>query len=139
MLGFDKLASNARRFRMLMGMFLQEFDLLLTKMEKAHPEEERKRLSKRSRQREIGAGRRFALSLRDRTLLLLFYYRMYATQDVVAEVFGVGQATVSRSHRPDDAHRKAVRAHAGKALRKGQQGVHHRGTGGIFPGTHKPG
>ena len=58
---------------------------------------ERKRLSKRSRQREIGAGRRFALSLRDRTLLLLFYYRMYATQDVVAEVFGVGQATVSRS------------------------------------------
>ena len=61
MLGFDKLASNARRFRMLMGMSLQEFDLLLTKMEKAYPEEERKRLSKRLRQREIGAGRRFAL------------------------------------------------------------------------------
>ena len=47
MLGFDKLASNARGFRMLMGMSLQEFDLLLTKMEKAYPEEERKRLSKR--------------------------------------------------------------------------------------------
>ena len=27
----------------------------------------------------------------------LFYYRTYATQDVAAEVFGVGQATVSRS------------------------------------------
>ena len=26
-----------------------------------------------------------------------FYYRTYATQDVAAEVFGVGQATVSRS------------------------------------------
>ena len=26
MLGFDKLASNARRFRMLMGMSLQEFE-----------------------------------------------------------------------------------------------------------------
>ena len=50
---------------MLMGMSLQEFDLLLTKMEKAYPEEERKRLSKRSRQREIGAGRRFALALVD--------------------------------------------------------------------------
>ena len=48
MLGFDKLASNARGFRMLMGVSLQEFDLLLTKMEKAYPEEERKRFSKRS-------------------------------------------------------------------------------------------
>ena len=71
MLGFDKLASNARRFRMLMGMSLQEFDLLFAKVVKIYPEEERKRLSKRSRQREIGAGRRFALSVRDRTLLLL--------------------------------------------------------------------
>ena len=44
-----------------------------------------------------GAGRRFALSVRDRTLLLLFYYRTYATQDVAVEVFGVGQAAVSRS------------------------------------------
>ena len=68
MLGFDKLASNARRFRMLMGMSLQEFDLLLAKVVKIYPEEERKRLSKRSRQREIGADRRFALSVRDRTL-----------------------------------------------------------------------
>ena len=97
MLGFNKLAGNARRFKMLMGMSLQKFDLLLVKVEKMYPEEERKRLSKRSRQREIGAGRRFALSLRDRVLLLLFYYRTYATQDVAAEIFGVGQATVSRS------------------------------------------
>ena len=29
-------------------------------------------------------------------LLLPFYYRTYATQDVTAEVFGVGQVTVSR-------------------------------------------
>ena len=76
MLGFDKLASNTRRFRMLMGMSLQEFDLLFVKVE-MYPEEERKRLSKRSRQREIGAGRRFVLSVRERILLLLFYYRTY--------------------------------------------------------------
>ena len=97
MLGFDKLAGNARRFKMLVGMSLQEFDLLFVKVEKMYPEEERKRLSKRSRQREIGAGRKFVLSVRERILLLLFYYRTYATQDVAAEVFGVGQSTVSRS------------------------------------------
>ena len=88
MLGFDKLAGNARRFRMLMGMSLQEFDLLFAKVVKIYPEEERKRLSKRLRQRGIGAGRRFALGVRDRTSLLLFYYRTYATQDVAAEVLG---------------------------------------------------
>ncbi len=73
-----------------------EFEFLLAKIERMYPEEERKRLSKRPRQRRIGAGRRFSLDLRDR-VLLLFYYRTYATQDVAAEVFGVGQATVSRS------------------------------------------
>ena len=70
---------------------------MFAKVEKAHPEAERERLSKRPRRRAIGAGRRFALDLRNRVLLLLFYYRTYATQDVAAEVFGVGQATVSRS------------------------------------------
>ena len=81
MLSYDKLADNARHFKVLMGMSTGEFDLLLAKVEKAHPE----------------AGRRFALDLRNRVLLLLFYYRTYATQDVAAEVFGVGQATASRS------------------------------------------
>ena len=97
MLSYYKLAGNARRFKALMGMSTGEFDLLFAKVEKAHPEAERKRLSKRRRRRAIGAGRRFALNLRNRVFLLLFYYRMYATQDVAAEVFGVGQATVSRS------------------------------------------
>ena len=74
MLSYTKLSGNARRFKTLMGMSLQEFDLLFAKVEKAHPEAERERLSKRPRRRAIGAGRRFALDLRNRVLLLLFYY-----------------------------------------------------------------
>ena len=54
-----------------MGMSTGEFDLLFAKVEKAHPEAERKRLSKRRRRRAIGAGRRFALNLRNRVFLLL--------------------------------------------------------------------
>ena len=90
MLSYTKLSGNARRFKTLMGMSLQEFNLLFAKVEKAHPGAERERLSKRPRRRAIGAGRRFALDLRNRVLLLLFYYRTYATQDVAAEVLGVG-------------------------------------------------
>ena len=95
MLSYTKLSGNARRFKALMGMSLQEFDLLFAKVEKARPEAERERLSKRPRRRAIVAGRGFALDLRNRVLLLLFYYGTYATQDVAAEVFGVGQATAS--------------------------------------------
>ena len=96
MLSYTNLPGNARRFKTIMGMPLREFDLLLAKVE-THPETERDGLSKRSRRRAIGAGRRFALDLRGRVMLLPFHYRTYATQDVAAEVFGVGQATVSRS------------------------------------------
>ena len=97
MLSYAKLSGNARRFRILMGMSLQEFDLLLAKVKDAYPKAEGERLSKRPRKRAIGAGRRFALDPRGRVMLLPFHYRTYATQDVAAEVFGVGQATVSRS------------------------------------------
>ena len=115
-LTFKRLADNARRFKMLMGMSLQEFEFLLAKVERVYPEEERKRLSKRPRQRGIGAGRRFSLNLRNRVLLLLFYYRTYATQDVAAEVFGVGQARRIALHRADRTNCKAVRAHTGKGI-----------------------
>ena len=90
MLSYTRLAANAKRFKTLTGMSPQEFDLLFAKAGKAHPRAERERLSKRPRRRAIGAWRRFALDLRNRVLLLLFYYRTYATQDVAAGVFGVG-------------------------------------------------
>ena len=93
---YEKLAGNARRFKALMGMSLQRFDLLFAKVEKARPAAGRERPSKRLRRRAVGAGRRFALDLHSRVLLLLFYYRTHATQDVVAAVFGTSQATVSR-------------------------------------------
>ncbi len=86
MLSYTRLSGNARRFKALMGMSPQEFDLLLTKMERAHPEAERERLSKRPRRRATGAGRRFALGVRDRTLLLLFYYRTYTGWNMFAIV-----------------------------------------------------
>ena len=43
MLRFEKIARNARRFKMLTGMSLREFDFLYAKVEKTYREEERKR------------------------------------------------------------------------------------------------
>ena len=88
MLTLEKLRGNVRMFKACTGMSLQQFDILLANVEKAYPDEEIKRLSRKSRKRGIGAGRRHSLDLPKRVLALLIYYRTYATQDVLAVLFG---------------------------------------------------
>ena len=70
---------------------------LVCEVERRYTEKGRERLSKRPRLRGIGAGHRFAHSLRDRVVLFLFCHIAYVTQDVGAQVFGAGQVTVPRS------------------------------------------
>ncbi len=82
---------------MFAGMTEAEFDQLCTEVQKKFPDTEKKRLSRPDRVRDIGAGRPFALDLRNRVLLVLFYYRTYVSQDVAGAMFGIGQASVSRS------------------------------------------
>ena len=96
MLTYEKAIKSPKLFRSITGMTRPQFDLLYADVEAKYNEAETARLSKRPRERNIGAGRRFALSLKDRLLMLLFYYRTYTTQVVCGMVFNVGQATVSR-------------------------------------------
>ena len=96
MLTYEKVTKIPKTFKAITGMTPPQFDLLYADVEKKYDEAETARLSKRPRERNIGAGHRFSLSLRDRLLMLLFYYRTYTTQIVCGMVFGVGQATVSR-------------------------------------------
>ena len=138
MLGFDKLAGNARRFRMLMGMSLQEFDLLFAKVEKMYPEEERKRLSKRSRQREIGAGRKFVFECAGANTAASVLLQDIRYPRCGRRGFWSRSGHRIALHRADSACRKEVRAHTGKALRKVQEGTHGRGARGTLPGTRSP-
>jgi hypothetical protein len=96
MLTYEKAIKSPKTFKAITGMTRPQFDLLYADVEKKYGETETYRLSKRPRERNIGAGHRFTLSLRDRLLMLLFYYRTYTTQIVCGMVFNVGQATVSR-------------------------------------------
>ncbi len=94
---YDKLAKKPKLFIRCTGLTVSEFNLVAGRLAKKYPKAEQKRLSKRSRVRGIGARRRWKLDLKNRFLLVLFYYRTYATQDLLAMVFQVGQASVSRS------------------------------------------
>ncbi len=87
---------------MFAGMTAPEFDLLYAKVAKKNTQRWTERgfllSAKKDRKRDIiGAGRPTALSLKESLLLSLFYYRTYVTQDVASAMFGIGQASVSRS------------------------------------------
>lgn len=67
-------------FRSFTGLELPEFDSIYKKIESKYSKYEVRRLSKRKRTRKVvGAGNHFKLTVRDRFLMLLVYYRFYIT------------------------------------------------------------
>ena len=91
---YRKLSKRPETFRSFTGLEVSEFDSLRSKIEQRYGEYERKRLSRRRRKREVGAGRPFKLSLDDRLLMLLFYYRTYVTSILLGFIFNLDQSNV---------------------------------------------
>ena len=71
MLTYEKAIKSPKMFRAITGMTRPQFDLLYADAEAKYNDAETARLSKRHRERNMGAGRRFALSLKNRLLMLL--------------------------------------------------------------------
>ncbi|HET7390992.1 MAG TPA: transposase family protein [Nitrososphaeraceae archaeon] len=83
-------------FRSFTGLEIIEFDIICANMESRCNEYERKRLSKRRRQRGVGAGRPFKLKVKERFLMLLVYYRLYITYTLSGFLFDLDQSNVYR-------------------------------------------
>lgn len=99
MLRYKKLARKPRHFQSFTGITLQQFDLLSQKIEATYKDMEQKRLFRNNRQRRIGAGHPFKLSIRDRILMLLMYYRMYTSYGLLGFLFDLDTANVYRDIR----------------------------------------
>jgi hypothetical protein len=99
MLRYQLLARSPALLRSFTGLDKAEFDSLYSNVESRHSKFERERLSRGDRERAIGAGRPFALSLRDRLLMLLVYYRLYVSMTLVEFLFEIDQTNVSRNIR----------------------------------------
>jgi len=78
---------------------VSEFDVLYAKIEEAYPVFEEKRLSRVDRKRKVGAGHPFKLLLRDRLLMLLIYYRLHVTSNLLSFLFNLGQTNVLKDIR----------------------------------------
>src|SRR5262245_34188141 len=71
-------------------------------MESSYPQYEIKGLSKRNkkkRTRSIGAGRHFKLTVRDRFLMLLVYYKLYIIHTLSGFLFDLDERNVHRDIR----------------------------------------
>lgn len=87
-------------FRSLTGLRIGEFDQLVKDIVPLYAQAEQIRhvLTREghSRQRAVGAGPHFFLSIRDHLLLAVVWLRMYPTNEVLGFLFGVSDSTVSR-------------------------------------------
>jgi len=95
MFNHTKLAKKPKQFLSITGLTAPQFDSLSKEIRKHYKITEVKRLSK-NRERKIGAGHKFDHPLKDRILMLLMYYRMYTTYDLLGMIFDLDKSNVMR-------------------------------------------
>lgn len=90
------LKKRTNTFKRLTGLTVEKFDELLQNLTPLYNEAEKKRLYKSNRQRAEGAGRKQSLSLEDKILMLLMYYRLYTTHEFLGFIFNLHNSNVGR-------------------------------------------
>ena len=96
----DRLKKSPRSFRRLTGITPAAFDALLAELAPRYAQADARRKGRPGRRRKPGGGRRFALPLCDRLLMLLVYSRTYVTHAFLGFLFGVDDSSVCRNINP---------------------------------------
>jgi DDE superfamily endonuclease len=96
----DRLKRCRTAFRRLTGITPLGFDRLLEQLTPRYQQADDRRKNRPGRQRQPGAGRKHALSLADRLLMLLIYYRTYVTHAFLGFLFGIDDSAVGRNINP---------------------------------------
>jgi hypothetical protein len=95
-MSYSRLSKKPLLFRSFTGLEISEFNGIYAEIESTYNEHERKRLSRRKRERKVGAGRQFKLKVKERFLMLLVYYRLYITYTLSGFLFDLDQSNVCR-------------------------------------------
>jgi DDE superfamily endonuclease/Helix-turn-helix of DDE superfamily endonuclease len=96
----DRLKRSADTFRQLTGITPAAFDHLLAELQPRYERADARRKDRAGRRRKPGAGRKHTLSLADRLLMLLIYYRTYTTHAALGFLFGIDDSAVGRNINP---------------------------------------
>jgi hypothetical protein len=89
---YHKLSRKPQLFLSITGIDLHRFQTLLPQFTHAYDKFERRRkrrvvVTGKRRLRQVGGGAQFENPLSDRLLMLLFYYRLYLTQEFMTLLF----------------------------------------------------
>jgi hypothetical protein len=97
MLSYQQLKHHPRALRTFTGLDQAEFEKLLTHFEIAyHAYRYDQHVTKKSRKRRYGGGRKSRLaSMEDKLLFILFYFKVYPLQEVMAFLFETSQGRVN--------------------------------------------
>ena len=95
----DRLLRTPATFRRLTGLTPTAFRRLLGEVSTAEDHARSRRAARPGRRRKAGAGRKSALPLADRLVMLLIYYRTYVPHTFLGFLFGIDDSNVSRSNR----------------------------------------
>lgn len=96
-MNYTTLSKKPSRFLRYTGLSIAEFDKLTKKIEPLWEKRERIRLSRPNRKRAIGAGGKYHLSLiEDKLLLLMIFYKLYLTDELLGELFNLNASNVCR-------------------------------------------
>ena len=96
----DRLKRIPDTFRQLTGITPAAFDHLLAELTPRYQQADSRRKDRPGRRRKPGAGRKHTLSLADRLLMLLIYYRTYVTHAFLGFLFAVDDSAVCRNINP---------------------------------------
>ena len=96
-LSYQRLKDHPRVLRAFTGLDQAEFEKLLIHFEMAnHAYRYEQHVTKKSRKRRYGAGRKPRLAtMEDKLLFILFYYKVYPLQEVMAFLFDTSQGRVN--------------------------------------------
>jgi hypothetical protein len=96
MMRYEYLSQPPNGFRKCTGLTIARFDQRVDAVLRLDLEADVQRLNRRQRQRAVGAGHRFELTLRDQLLLTVIGWRLDPIPEGLAYLFGVSDSTVSR-------------------------------------------
>ncbi|MHC4397767.1 MAG: transposase family protein [Planctomycetota bacterium] len=97
---WSQLKRSPKVFRKLTGVTVAKYEQIYSQLLPLYEAHNNRRLFRDDRQRAVGGGNKFKLDLNDRLLMLLMYYRLYVTHDLLGFIFGIHNSNVGRNINP---------------------------------------
>lgn len=96
MLTYTKLQRKPKHFQSFTGVTVAQFAEILNALHPVYDEFEKERLQRPDRKRKLGGGRKFTLSLEDRLLVTLMYFRLYTSYTLLGYLFDLDGSNLGR-------------------------------------------